>query len=140
MVNQSTLNRSCPRRRVRSIYLSLEKIKFVGFPCPFLMVVGRVLLFSNVGPLFCEFSVQLYKLDLVFWGFVIRKYCVDWALRLAKSAIDTLVWMDNKEVWSLVEAINWTHLDAVCVFAFDAVFSNDKGQLIISCELDFFGI
>ena len=96
------------------------------------MVVGGVFLFCNVGPLFCELSIQLYKLDLVFWNFVIREYCVYWALRLTKSAIDTLVWMDDKEVWSLIETINWAYLYAVCVFAFDAVLSDDKWQWITS--------
>tara|TARA_Y100001935_G_scaffold75699_2_gene63162 strand:+ start:2646 stop:2936 length:291 start_codon:yes stop_codon:yes gene_type:complete len=96
------------------------------------VVVGRVFLFSDVGPLFSELSIQLYKLDLVFWNFVIRKYCVYWTLRLAKSAINAFVWMDNEEVWSLVEAINWTHLHAVRVFAFDAVLSDDKWQWITS--------
>jgi len=54
---------------------------------------------------------------LVFWQFVLRKYSVYWTFGFTKGAIDTLIRMDDQKIWTLIEAINWTHFHAISELA-----------------------
>src|SRR4029077_18799927 len=47
------------------------------------------------------------------------------AFRLANTAINALVGMNDEHIFALVEAIDGTHLDAIGVLALNAVFGDD---------------
>src|SRR5262249_38208838 len=54
---------------------------------------------------------------------------VDWAFRLANTAIDAFVRMDDEHVLALVEAVYRAHLNTVHVLAANAAIVDDVGQL-----------
>ena len=58
----------------------------------------------------------------------VRLYGINRAFRLANSAIDAFVRVDDKHVLTLIEAVDRTHLDTVHVLTFDAAFIDDVGQ------------
>jgi hypothetical protein len=58
---------------------------------------------------------------------------VDRAFRLADATIYAFVGMNDEHVLAFVEAIDRAYLDAVHVFAFDAVFIDDVGHGISLC-------
>jgi hypothetical protein len=58
----------------------------------------------------------------------IRLDRVDRAFRLANSAIDAFVGVDDKHVLAFIEAVNRANFDAVHEFALDAVFIDDIGH------------
>ena len=62
-------------------------------------------------------------------GLGVRLDCIDRAFRLANTAIDAFVRVDDEHILALVEAVHGTHLDAVHVFALDAFVVDDVGQL-----------
>jgi len=51
------------------------------------------------------------------------------ALRFANPAVNALVGVDDEHVLPLVEAVHWTHFDAVHVFTLDTALVDDVGQL-----------
>src|ERR1700730_14925105 len=62
-------------------------------------------------------------------GLGVRLDCIDRAFRLANTAIDAFVRVDDEHILALVETVHGTHLDAVHVFALDAFVVDDVGQL-----------
>src|SRR6516164_942267 len=52
--------------------------------------------------------------------------------RLANTAIDALLRVDDEHVLALVETIHWAHLDAVHCFATNAVIVDDVGHLSLA--------
>jgi hypothetical protein len=50
------------------------------------------------------------------------------AFWLANAAVDALVWLDDEHILTFVEAMCWTHLDAVHVFTLDAVIVDNIGH------------
>ena len=74
----------------------------------------RILSIDLKPPLESRFSVRLYR--------------IDWTFRLANTAVDAFVGVDDKHVLTLVEAIDRTNLDAVHVLTFDAILIDDIGQ------------
>ena len=59
----------------------------------------------------------------------VRLYGINRAFRLANSAIDAFVRVDDEHVLTLIEAVDRTHLDTVHVLTFDTAFIDDVGQL-----------
>jgi hypothetical protein len=55
---------------------------------------------------------------------------ISWAFRFAQGAVDAFLRIDYEKIWTSMEAIDRAHFDAVGVFAFDAVFSDDKRHAI----------
>src|SRR5262249_54888301 len=51
------------------------------------------------------------------------------AFRLANTAIDAFIGVDDEHVLTLVEAVHRTNLDTVHVLTFDTAFIDDVGQL-----------
>src|SRR5579862_1177078 len=101
--------------------------ELVGFALPLLGVGGRFLLGRDVGPDLGVFGVE--PQPPVGAGFGIGLDRLDRALRLADAAINALFGMDDEHVLALVEAIHGADLDAVHVFAFDAIVVDDVGHL-----------
>ena len=49
--------------------------------------------------------------------------------RLANTAIDAFIRLDDEHVLTLIEAVDRTYLDTVHVLTFDTAFIDDVGQL-----------
>src|SRR5208282_5505314 len=113
---------SIPRSRIRGKIL----FKLVGEALKFLGVSRRLLFGRDVGPLLGKFCID--RQPLLDAGFGVRLDRVNRTFRFAHAAIDALVGMDDKHVFALVEAIHGAHLDAVHVFAFDAIIIDDIGH------------
>ena len=62
----------------------------------------------------------------------IRKDSFGWALGLAHAAIDALVGINHEHVFALVEAVDWANLNAIHIFAFDAIFGDDESHFVDS--------
>jgi hypothetical protein len=43
--------------------------------------------------------------------------------------------VNNEKVWAFVKTVYWAHFYAICVFAFDAIFTNDKGHGFKSLDI-----
>ena len=61
-------------------------------------------------------------------GSLVRLDRFDRTFRLAHSAVDTLVGVDDEHILAFIEAVDGTDLDAICVFALDALFIDDVGH------------
>ena len=53
----------------------------------------------------------------------------------AECAVNTFVWVDNEEVRSFVKTVYGANFYAIRVFAFNAIFTNDKGHVVKSLEI-----
>jgi hypothetical protein len=108
-------------RRKKLFKLATYAFKLLG--------VGRRLLFGgDIGPLLGKLSVDLEP-PLNPW-FSIGLDRLDRAFRLAHAAIDAFVRVNDQHVLALVETIHGANLDAVHVFAFDAIIVDDIGHLL----------
>ena len=58
--------------------------------------------------------------------------CFCGTFRFADAAIDTFVGMNDEHILAFVETVHRTHFDAIQVFALDAVFCDDVGQVILN--------
>src|SRR5215211_2697277 len=97
------------------------------FPC---LGVGRRFLFDrNVGPDLGKIRVQLKPFLQTRLG--IRLDGVDRAFRLADTAIDAFVRMNDEHVLAFVEAVHRTYFHAVHVLALDATFYDDVGHRLL---------
>jgi hypothetical protein len=63
--------------------------------------------------------------------FCVRLDCVDRAFRLANTAIDAFIRVDDEHVLALVEAVDGTYLHAVHVLTFDTAFIDDVGHHLL---------
>src|ERR1700678_3034062 len=97
----------------RKIFLELAL-----FPLEILGVARGFLLLGNIRPSLGIFGVDLEPLFEARLG--IRLDGVGGTFRLAHTAIDALVRMDDQHVLALVKAIDGADLDAVGIFALDA--------------------
>src|SRR5262249_7795177 len=56
------------------------------------------------------------------------KNCFGRALWHANAAVDALVWVNDEHILTEIEAVDGADLDAIHVFAFDAVVGDDMGH------------
>jgi len=96
-----------------------EVAQLVLYTVPFFRIGRRFALDGEVRPFDGKFLVKLEPsfepwLAVGLDGF-------GRAFWLAHAAVDAFVRMDNKHVFTRVEAVHWTDLDAIHVFALDAV-------------------
>ena len=70
--------------------------------------------------------IQLQELLLARGQFVLRINRLNGALRLAKSAVDALVWIDDKEVRPFMETVHRANLYTIRQFAFDTGFGDNE--------------
>lgn len=89
-------------------------------------VLGHVLLERDIRPFLREFLVECEPLLEARLG--IRLDRVHGTFWLANSAVNALVGMNDKHVLALVKTIDGAYLDAVHVFATNAVFVDDVGH------------
>jgi len=101
-------------------------IEFIGYIHK-VVGIGRCrLLPRDVGP---NRRVLAVEVEPLFKSrFRIRLDSVNRAFRLANTAIDAFVRVNDKHVLTLVEAVDRTHLHTVHVLTFDAAFIDNVGQ------------
>jgi hypothetical protein len=87
----------------------------------------RLTLYRDVRPDQSIFGIDVEPLFESRLG--VRFNRVDRALRLANTAIDAFVRVDDEHVLTLIEAVDRTYLDTVHVLTFDTAFIDDVGQL-----------
>ena len=86
-------------------------------------VGGNLALLGDVRPFLRIGAVELEPLLEAALG--IGQDRLGGAFGLAHAAVDALVGVDDEHVLALVETVDRAHLDAVHVFALDAIFSDD---------------
>ena len=99
--------------------LALDPIELLG-------VGGRVALDRDVWPGRRIFRV--YFQPLIEVGLGVRLDRLGRAFGLADAAVDALVGVDDEHVLAFIEAVDGANLDAVHVFAADAVVRDDVGH------------
>src|SRR5262249_58392837 len=67
--------------------------------------------------------------------FGVRLDRINRAFRLANTAIDAFIRVDDEHVLALIETVDRTYLDTVHVLTFDAAFIDDVGQSSLLPEL-----
>ena len=65
--------------------------------------------------------------------FSINGFCR--AFRFAECAVDAFVRVNNEEVRAFVKTVYRANFYAIRVFAFNAIFTNDKGHVVKSLEI-----
>ena len=104
-------------------------MEFVRLPLPFLIVGWRRFFDRNIWPDFPVFRIQRQPFLEPRLGVGLDR--VDRAFRLADSAIDAFVRVDDEHVVALVEAVHGANLHAIHQLALDAAFVDDVGQLSV---------
>src|SRR5271169_769767 len=107
--------------------LGRKILEFVRLPLPILPIRWRRLFGHNIWPDFRIFRIQRQPFLKPRFGISLDR--IDWAFRLANTAIDAFVRVDNEHVLALVEAVHRAYLDAVHRFATNASIVDDVGQL-----------
>jgi hypothetical protein len=107
--------------------------------CEFIRHVHKVVGIRRCGLLPCDIGPDLRIFGINFkplfeTGLGIRLDRVDRAFRLANTAIDAFVGVDDEHVLTLVEAVHRAHFDAVRVLATNAALVDDVGQLSLLTE------
>src|SRR5262249_10545818 len=100
--------------------------ELVGHPFPFFRVCGGGLFGRDIGPSLSIFGVDPEPFFDPRFGIGLDRF--NRAFRLAYAAVDALVRVDDQHVLALVETIDGANLDAVHVFAFDAIVVDDVGH------------
>jgi hypothetical protein len=93
---------------------------------PFLAVGRPFALYRDVRPCLGIFGIELEPLFQSRLGVGLDGF--GRAFRLADAAIDAFVRMNDEHVVAFIETVDGTHLDAIHVLAFDAVFDNHIGH------------
>src|SRR5258707_80478 len=121
---------SCsPILRQRSITCARvrrQQVDLVRLGLPLLCIWRRLTLDGDVRP-----DSRIFGIDSEPFfesGLRVRLDCVDRAFRLANTAINAFIRVDDEHVLALVEAIDRTYLYAVHVLTFDTAFIDDVGH------------
>jgi hypothetical protein len=110
----------------------LRRKEFFQFTRPPVIVFGVGLwvpLRRYIGPCFRVFSIQP-KPTVETW-LCIRFNCLRRTFGLANATVDTFVGVNNKHVFSLIEAIDGTNFNAIQVFALDTILDHNVSHIAI---------
>ena len=66
--------------------------------------------------------------------YIVNESCINRAFRLANTAIDAFVRVDNEHVLAFIEAVDWTYFDTVHVLTFDTALIDDVRHLSVLPE------
>ena len=102
-------------------------LELVGHALPLFCIRRRRLLGRDVRPDLRELRIEAEETLQARLSVGLDRF--DRAFGLADAAVDAFVGMDDEHVLALVEAIHGAHLDAVHVFALDAIIVDDVGHL-----------
>jgi hypothetical protein len=90
-------------------------------------------LFCDIWPHVGEFGIQLQEYFLTCRNFIFGVDFTGGTLWFTESTVTAFVRVNEEEVRSLVKTVYRAYLYTVCVFAFNAVVSNDKSHFDVSC-------
>ena len=100
-----------------------EQVCLVRLAFPILGIWRRLTFYRDVRP---DLGVSSIHLEPLFESrFSVRLDRINRALRLANTAIDAFVRVDDEHVLTLIEAVHRTYLDTVHVLTFDTAFIDD---------------
>src|SRR5690606_7096923 len=103
-----------------------KQLQFAGLAVPLLAVGGGRALLADIRPglgiLGVQFEPAFKTADRIGLDGLGR------AFGFTHAAIDALVRMNDEHVLAFIEAIDGAYLDAVHIFAFDAIFRDDVGH------------
>lgn len=103
--------------------------KLAGHAVPCVGVRRRFALCDDVRPKPGELAVEFEPVR-VERGVSVGEDRLGRTLRLLNAAVDTLVRVNDQHVLADIEAIDGANLDAIHVFAFDAVLGDDVSHLL----------
>ena len=112
----------------RSKKLTLEQRALVGLIFPEIRIRQRGPTLKNRLPLFGERGVQRNPLVLRIGNIIFCANSLHRTFRHAQGAVNAFIRIDHQHVWPRTKTVHWANIDAVGVFAKDAVFGNDVGH------------
>ena len=115
---------------------ALQVTQLVGNAVPFFSVIRRRNLRRNYRPQRRQLGIYLEKMFLSRRHIIFGEDRFSGALRDAERAINALFRIDDQKVWAFVETVDGTNLDAIGVFALDAVVSDDVGHDTLVMDRD----
>ena len=101
-------------------------VVLVRYVLPFVGINGIRFLARNIGPSRSVFTVEFEP--AFSWRLTIRNDRLDRAFRLAHSAIDAFIGMNDQHVLALVETVHGADLHAIHIFATDAGLCDNVGH------------
>ena len=114
------------RASITNARVRRKQVGFVRLALPVLGIWRRFTFYGDVGP---DLSILGIDLEPFFESRLsVGLDRINRALRLANTAIDAFVRVNDEHVLTLIEAVDWTNLDTVHVLTFDTAFIDDVGQ------------
>ena len=106
------------------------RIELAGLAIEVLAVGGTITLDADIGPNLGIFGIDLQP--AVETRFSIRLDGFGRAFRLADTAIDAFIRVDDEHILAFVETVDRADLDAIHIFALDAIFHDNVGHRVNS--------
>ncbi|VWX60001.1 hypothetical protein SPHINGOR109_50255 [Sphingorhabdus sp. 109] len=107
-----------------------EGLEFALHALIFVGIGRRITADRNIGPFFGEFGVDLEPFFQPVLS--IRQNRLGRTFGFANAAVDAFAGIDDQHIVAFVKAVHRTHFDTVHIFAFDTVFGNNVGHLILN--------
>src|ERR1700736_3635356 len=105
-------------------------LELVRYPIPRRRILRRCALATDIRPLPRIFGVQ--GEPFLAAGLGVGHDGMRWALRLAHTAVDAFIGMDDEHVLPFVETVNRANGYAIHMFAVDAILGDDIGHAMSS--------
>ena len=103
--------------------------EFVRLAVP-LFRVSRLLTFhGDVWPFQCVFRVDLKPLFETWLRICLN--CLSRAFRLTYATVDAFIWVDDEHVLAFIETVDRADLDAVHIFAPNAIVGHQIGHILL---------
>lgn len=96
-----------------------------------LAVCRAFAIYSDVWPLFGILRIYLEPLFKIRAWLCVRFDRIGRAFGFTHATVNTLVWMDNQHVFTLVETINRANFNAIHIFALNAFIVDDIGHFTL---------
>lgn len=103
---------------------------FARFTVPRIGIGQGGFAFADGFPFRSQLCVDADEVELVAWHILLGKDGTGWTLGHAHGAVDALIGVDGQEVGAFAEAVHRADIDAIGVFALDAVFSNNVSHIL----------
>jgi hypothetical protein len=107
-------------------FLAEKSLEFSGPAIELFGLRQSVTLDRDIRPKLGIFSIQAQPIFQIRFGVGLNG--LGRTFGFANATIYALVRMDHEHVFALVKTVNGANLDAIHVFAFDAIFDNDVGH------------
>ena len=101
-------------------------LQFSGHSIEFFGIGRRLTLARDVGPQRCIVSIKLEPTGKTLLA--VGQDGFGRAFRLANTAVDALIGVNDEHILAFIEAVDWADFDAIHVLALDAIVCDDVGQ------------